>query len=465
MIEEAFDDLVAQLVEHILKRSYEVLPHEVLEAAKLSIIETMGTLIAGAKAPGCSELKDLIQQWGGKGEATILVYGGKVPIHHAALLNSTMARALDFDNAMRGGMHPSASSVPTAIAVAEFVGGVSGKEFLTALALGEDVGARINLAVSDYYGFDPVGVCMVYGATAIAGRLMGLSHDQMRHAMGLALNMAAGSWQSNIDGSLAVRLIQGMASGSGILAALLARRGFTGPKQVLQGKFGHFHLFSRDQADVEVVTQGLGTRYRGVEVIRKRFPSCGATQAATQATLELAQEHGIEPEKVEKVRVRVCRRAYNLVGHRYQLGDQPEVNAQFSIGYTVANALTRRSSCLEHFTKDFVTDPTILKLAQKIFTEIDETLEQDGGRAQSAHVSIWLRNGGKFEKYLQCANGWPENPLNFAQIQEKFDECMSFACHPLLHEQREKFFTMVEYLEEVDDVALLIPLLLARSHS
>ena len=174
----------------------------------------LGTTIAGANAEGCEALVRQVRQWGGRKEATILIHGGKVPAYNAALVNSAMARALDFCDGMVPGMHVGSSSVPTALAAAELAGGCSGKEFLAALVVGTEIASRLN-AVSVYDGFDPTGVCTIFGATAIAGRILGLDTKQMADALALAFNKAGGSMQSNIDGSLAVRVIQGLVSSRG----------------------------------------------------------------------------------------------------------------------------------------------------------------------------------------------------------------------------------------------------------
>jgi 2-methylcitrate dehydratase PrpD len=137
-------------------------------------------------------------------------------------------------------LHLGSSAVPTALAVAEMVGGCSGKEFLSALVAGMELAARLNLSDSQYKGFDPTGVCGVFATAAGAGKVMRLSPEQQLDALGLVFNRSAGSFQSNIDGSLAVRIIQGFVSQNGIICAQLARQGITGPSNFLEGVYGYF---------------------------------------------------------------------------------------------------------------------------------------------------------------------------------------------------------------------------------
>lgn len=203
-----------KLAHYVTDTKYDDLPGEPVDIIRNVILTVLGTTLAGAAADGCRALVTQIQEWGGKEEATILVHGGKVPAYNAALANSVMARALNFCDAMSPGIHIGSSSVPTALATAELMGGCGGEEFLTALVLGTEIAARIN-SVSDYDGFDPTGVCGIFAATAVAGRILRLNSQQMLNALALAFNRAGGSFQSNIDGSLAVRVIQGFVSQGG----------------------------------------------------------------------------------------------------------------------------------------------------------------------------------------------------------------------------------------------------------
>jgi 2-methylcitrate dehydratase PrpD len=147
-------ELEKKIVEYILNARLEDFPRQDLDIARSMILTNIGTIVAGASAEGCKKLADLVKDWGGKEEATILIHGGKVPAHHAVLANSNMARALDIDDAMIPGMHVGASSVPTALAAAELAGGCTGEEFLASISIGQDVVARINLSTT-YEGSEP----------------------------------------------------------------------------------------------------------------------------------------------------------------------------------------------------------------------------------------------------------------------------------------------------------------------
>jgi 2-methylcitrate dehydratase PrpD len=191
-------EIEKQLVEFISRTKYEDLPKEVIDLAKTVILGIVGATFAGAHSKGCKELVEQIKDWGGKEESTILVYGGKVPACNAAMASSAMARASNLDDATITGLHIGACSFPTALAMAEFVGVCSGKEFLTSLVVGSEIAARIN-SQCVYGGFDPTGVCGIFATAAIAGRILGLGLKQMWNALALAFVRGGGSFQASVD--------------------------------------------------------------------------------------------------------------------------------------------------------------------------------------------------------------------------------------------------------------------------
>ena len=455
-------DLIKALARNVVETSYDRLPGEVVKSAKLGFLDTVGVLVAGSKSAGCEAVIELVKEWGGAGESTVLIHGGKVPAQNAAMVNSIMARALDFDYVALKGMHLGASSIPTALAIAEKRGGVSGRELLAAIVAGEDLAMRIHMATS-YAGFDPTGVSMVFGTAAIAGKLLGLTEEQMLDALGIAFNQAGGSFQSNIDGSLAVRVIQGLISKNGIEAALLARKGITGVSHVLQGTWGFFRLFSKYEPDLDSVVAGLGQEYRVDRVWFKRFPSCGATLSATDATLKLVEEHDIQPEQVREVVVKMYGAAtYNLVGKPFEIRRNPEVDGQFSISYTIANAIVRRDSRIEHFFASAVKDERIVELASRVHATIDGEVKEMGGMHGSVIVEVLLEDGSKHRKFVKFPRGFPDDPLNEEELRQKFADCMAAAPVTLPDGAQDKIVSLVDRLEEVDNIVDIVPLLVIR---
>lgn len=449
--------LEEEFVNYILNTKYQNLPVAVVETAKHMLLTIIGTTIAGALLEGCEEIRDQIGEWGGRKEATILLHGGKVPAHHAALVNSYMARALDFDDGIRPGMHVGASAVPAALAASELVQGCSGKEFLTALVVGAEVADRINL-VSDYDGFDPTGICSIFAATTIASRILSLDREKTWNALAIAFNQSGGSFQSNIEGALSVRLIQGFVAHGGILSAQLAEKGFTGPKNFLEGIYGYFHLYAKDKYDLSAVGGELGKRYEFSRTMFKKYPSCGDTISSTEAMLELVREHALTPDHISQINIKVTPYAYKLVGGPFRIGRSPRVNAQFNIRYCVANALLRKSSRLEHFEEPMIRDPNILDITRKIDIKADPILEERDETA--VEMEVITPRGERYSKRIDIAAGFAERPLTQEEILERFWNCIDFAKKPFPKEKVERLVSLINKLEEVEDIRSLIPLLL-----
>jgi 2-methylcitrate dehydratase PrpD len=448
------------LAQYASDTQYEDLPKEPIEVVRKVILTVLGTAIAGAKAEGCEALVNQIKEWGGQEEASILIHGGRVPAYNAAFVNSVMARALDFCDALSPGIHIGASSVPTALAMAERLGGCSGKDFITALVVGSEVAARLNLPRTTYDGFDPTGVCTVFATAAIAGRMLRLNSKQMLNALALAFNRSGGSFQSNIDGSLAVRLIQGFVSQAGILCAQLAQRGLTGPQNFLEGVYGYFHLFAKDAYAPEKVVGEMGKRFEITKVLFKKYPSCGGTLGSTDAMLSLVKEKGLVPENVSRIDVKVVPYIYKIVGHPFKIGENPKVNAQFSIQYCVANALLRRSSKLKHFDESHIRDPKIMELIEKIHVNADPTMEKRGHNT-ALEMCVVTEDGSAYYKSLDIAPGFPEKPLTEEEHNERFQDCVSYAGNLLPPDHMNKIIPLVNSIEEVEDVRIsLIPLLM-----
>jgi 2-methylcitrate dehydratase PrpD len=452
-------ELEKTLAEYVSKTKFEDLPKEPIDTIKRVILTIMGTTIAGATAEGCQAVVNQVKDWGGKGEATILIHGGKVPAYNAALANSVMARALDFCDGMVPGIHLGSSSVPTALAAAELVGGCSGKEILTALVTGSELAARLNLPASAYNGFDPTGVCSIFATAAIAGKIMRLDSKQTLNALALAFNRSGGSFQSNIDGSLAVRLIQGFVSQSGIICAQLAQQGITGPKNFLEGVYGYFHLYGKDDYDAQTVLAELGKKFKMDNLLFKKYPSCGGTLASTDAILELMKENKLVPENVDQVVVRVTPAVYNLTGHPFKIGENPKVDAQFSIQYCVANVLLRKHPELKHFDEPYIRDPKIIELIKKIQVIPDAALKERGHR--TAAMLVTTRDGKSYHTIVDTPRGYPDNPLTEEEHQERFRSCIRYGSKPLRDENIEKIVSSVDQLEGVKDVRTFIPLLLS----
>jgi len=454
--------IMAELVRNILKTPFEAFEASVVERARMCLIDVIGCTIAGANASGCSMVIDLVKEWGGRKESTILVHGGKVPAHNAAMVNCIMARSHDFEacNPFVDGKaypgHISGTTVPTTIALAEQQG-ASGRELLTALILGDDLAARIN-AASNFTldsGWDCTGTANMFGATAIAGRLLHLDEHQMLNAFGIVVNQLAGTLQNIFDGAHAFKLPQGLAARAGIFSAALARKGFTGAKDPLLGKHGYFALYCRSYQP-EILTKDLGGKFYG-DVTIKPYPTCRVTHGAIDCALDLIHTYEIKPEDIEEVMVDISPAGRDFAtGQPFRTGEVNQTSAAFSFQYTVANALLRKSVGLEHFTEESIRDPRIIELVGKI--RLNTAVFPGSGYI--AGLKVRMKQGKVFEKQVNVAKGIETlAPLSPAEKKEKFINNVAFS-NTVSLEKAEKALGLLEKIEEVDNITKIVKLLL-----
>lgn len=449
-----------KLIDFVCGTKLEDIPGPVLETVKHMLLIIVGTTLAGAAEDGCEDAVRLYRELGGREEATILVYGGKVPAHDAAFVNAAMARALDLCDSIAPGPHIGAALVPACLASAELAGGISGADLLAALTVGAEMAARMNLNEAAYDGFDPTGICVIFGAAAAASRILGLNREQTWNALALAFNRCGGSFQSHIDGSLGVRFVQGWVSQGAVLCARLAKMGITGPKNFVDGVYGYLHLYGKDLFDGDDIVAGLGKSYKLQNMVYKKYPSCALTQGPTDVILELAAEEDLRSEEIDRIEITVPPYTHKLVGHEFEMGDNPRVNAQFNIRFCVANAFVRGSSRLEHFTESRMKEGAILELAKRINVVPDQALEARGHTPHDMRVT--MRDGREFVRLTNIAPGFPGNPLSRQDHEKRFQDCLDFARKPLGEEKAKEITTLIRDLESVDDARKFTQLLVLQ---
>jgi len=448
-----------RLAGFIAETGFADLPRVAIDSVKNIVLNFIGTTFAGATQEGCEAIIKQVKDWGGKAESTILVYGGKVPAHNAALANAYMARALDVDDSMFPGMHVGASTVATALAISEKIGGCSGKDFLTALVVGHETAARMN-AVAEYDGFDPTGISTVFGSAATAGKLLKLNPEQMLNCLAIAFNRSAGSFQSNVDGTLAIRAIQGFSAQSGVIAAELARAGITGPRNFIEGVYGFLHLYGRDKHTADEIINKLGEKYFFARnIVFKRHPSCACTEGSTDAILSIMQEEGVTAGEIDRIDISVSPYAFKLVGHEFETGNNPRSAAQFNIKYCVASALIRGRSSLKYFEIDQIKDPRITEMLSKIHTEADPTLEGNLPLHLKTDMKVKTRDEKFYERVYDEPRGAPGNPLTREELRECFYDYMEYSSHKVPTEDVERIINLTEHLEEEGDVRSLTALM------
>ena len=334
------------LANYVVNTNYEDIPTDLVELAKKDILDTLGVAIAAGGEAGGKELMTLIEEWGGKPESTVVGYGVKVPAPLAAMVNSTTAHSLDYDDVMFSTGHVGVTVIPPALAAAERRGNVSGKELIAAVVLGIDVMCRLGeasepLALGPGWLYTPL--YGVFGATAAAGKILGLTADQMANAFGIAYSQAAGNREPVMEGALVKRIQAGFASRAGVFSVLAASKGVTGAINCLEGKFGLFNVYHRGNYLPENLTRDLGKYFAISRLVFKKFPACSATEASAEAAAELAQENNLNFEDMEGVTVHVGEYSRNCSEPLdKKQNPQSDAEAQFSVPWVVATALVKR---------------------------------------------------------------------------------------------------------------------------
>jgi 2-methylcitrate dehydratase PrpD len=455
------EDLGAILARHVVTTGFDALSAAAVQAAKYSTLDTLG-VIAGASGlmdvmPG---IVGLARELGGKPESTLIGWGGKVPSVSAAFVNGAMGHGLDFDDHLPEGHHPSVSVVPAMFAVAERKGGVTGEAFITALALGQDIFARLRKNVTWKQDWFMTPVLGVFAATAACGKLLGLTEEQMLNAFGIASCQSATTFQIAYGTGGDLRgMYAAFAAKGGVLSALLAETGVKGTSTPFEGKAGFLEVYF-GKWDREAMVADLGKDFQGSTILYKLWPSCGVTHAYIDTALRLMDGPG-RGDEIRKL---------ELYGGDFakQLSEPAEfrrhpptvVDAKFSIPYTVALALTKGTVALGDFSDERRNDPEIAAVAQKI-EFVDDPQYNWGKALPDGAVRIHLENGETLfsEARHHDTPGAVGRPLDWPQIVSKFKDCAAYAVRPLTGEPADQVVRDVGKLETVPDVSAVIELL------
>jgi len=450
-------DLAYDLVGNAAKVKYDDLPRDVVEITKKFILDTLATTIAGSSAPGCESVVNQVKDWGGKEEATILIYGGKVVSENAALANSMMAHALDLDDTHdEAVVHSYVSVLPAALAMAERNGGVDGKDLIAAVAGGVVLMYRLGLAS---FGHDWVysSTMGYFGATVAAGKILGLNENELHHAMGIAYSQCAGNLQCVKDGGLVKRMQPAFAARAAIISSILAQKGITGATNIFEGQFGFFPSYHRGKYAREVAVKELGRVFEGVNSSIKLYPCCRYTHGSIDATLNIVQENDIRPDDVVEVVAHVTQDAYNIVGKPFEIRESPQVDAQFSIPYTVSVAIARKNVFIDDFFEEKIKgDTQVLQLAKKVRVVVDQEPIAKG--LTPCAVDIRTKDGKVYSERVEILRGDPRKPVSVEEVAQKFRRCVAFSAKPISRENIEGMIRIVSNLEAVAEVSSVVSL-------
>ena len=433
----------SHLAEFVTKSRWEDCPAEAVEAARRAILDCLGVMLAGSVEPAARLVTDVARAEGGSPLATVVGTPLRTGAVWAALANGTAAHALDFDDtnfAMMG--HPSAPVLAAALAAGELTL-ADGRALVHAFLLGFEVETTMAAVMNPPHyekGFHATGTLGTMGAAAAAGRLLGLDPGQTRAALALAASQASGLKEN--FGTMTKPFHAGHAARSGVLAALLAREGFTASEQAIEGPQGYFAVLGAGKRE-EQHLESLGAPWKiltsGVAV--KPYPSCACTHSIIESALELQRTHRITPEQIAEVTVGVHAAVPRILIHsRPRSG----LEAKFSGEFSAAAALCEGRVGMATFRDDKTDDPAIAKLMRRVRLVVDPEIPGDMERHMWTRVTVRFQDGREVSIAPRPVPGHPELPLSKDQLREKFMDCARL----VLSEDRAD--TVRQMLEELD---------------
>ncbi|MBI4189032.1 MAG: MmgE/PrpD family protein [Betaproteobacteria bacterium] len=463
-----------QLARHAATLRYEDLPAALVAMTKQCVLDTLGVSIgASGLAEEGAIVADFVKDQAGKAESTILGFGWKAPACWAAFVNGSFGHMLDYDD-LGDGSHPSIATIPVAFALAEKLGGVSGRDLITAIACGTDLHTRVAQAIDipdwtiteGWFGTQLLGY--ISGA-ATAGRLLGLDAERIETAWGISYTQMGGSRQMAVGAATHLRSMQAGFSGhASILAAELARRGISGSKEIIEGRYGFFHNYVRSKTpDWPALVGGLGSRFPLLDVHGfKVWPACAYTRPTNAAALRLRQEHDLRPEDIEAVTIVGGTGGTRLLSEPIELKRRPKssIDGKYSIPFTTAVMFAKGNVTLRDYTDEGLRDPAVLAMADRVTYRKGyegEPLKGGKGGASAGSigrtaVEVRTRDGRVLVCKPDAVPGDAKNPVDQKLLEAKFRDCVSFSPKPVSAKNIDRAIEMIADLENLPDATEIL---------
>jgi 2-methylcitrate dehydratase PrpD len=457
-------DASSLFAKNLKNTEFDDLPQKVVDETKKQILDLLGVAIGGFSQRGAKELRELVLDWGGEKESSVIGTSVKVPAPNAAHANATMAHCLDYDDVHeKAVMHSGVAIIPTCLAMAEFKGDdfFSGKDLITAVALGVDMMCRLALATTP--GKSPIELgwhlTTLFGFLGVAGtaaRILGLDEEGIVNAIGIAYHQSCGNSQTVRDGALAKRLGPGFAVKGGITAALLAEKGVTGAHNSLEGDYGLYNLYMRGDYGPDILREDIGIRFEGMNVAIKPYPCCRGIHPAIDAALALKNENKIKKEDIKEIIIYVTEAHYSLLCSPESVKCNPRnpVDAQFSIPWGVATAIANGQVTLDDYTETAIKSDVIKEITKKMRIRKDNGLRRPD-KMEPTRVEIKTSEGNDYSKVVEHPLGSLERPMTFEDCSRKFRDCAK----QLGDEKKDKVMEMVGQLDKLSHIGELFPLL------
>jgi len=402
---------------------YEQLSKDAIYQAKRFLLDSIGCALGGYTQHDVAIALDVLNEVAAPGPCTVIGSGRKLDAVSAALANALMVRCMDYNDIYwkQDPSHPS-DVFPAAIAAAERAKS-DGRELIVGLVLGHEF--EMRLCEAAFPGIRERGwhhaTLTAFVSPIVAGRMIHLPWEKIQHAIGISASARA-TFGAVTAGKLTMmkNTVDPMATQSGMFAALLAEKGYTGPEHVIDGKEGIVHCFGPEWK-LNLLTDGLGETWRITQCGMKFFPTEALTHAPISAVLDLVKDNDLKPEQIVKVHIRSLARAADILADPSKYDPHTKETADHSLPYCIAAAIADRQVTPVQFTMEKINDPLIRAQLRKVEVVADPEIEKVFPALQRVIVKISTADGREFTKQLDYPKGDPRNPLSDREIEEKFE--------------------------------------------
>ena len=454
------ETITAKMARWAAGLQYEQLSQEAVYQAKRFLLDSAGCALGGYQQHDVVIALKVLREIAGRGPATVIGTGERIDPVSASLANALMIRCMDYNDIYwkQDPSHPS-DIFPAGMACCERAKS-DGRELIVGFVLGHEFEMRMCEAA--FPGIRERGwhhaTLTAFASPIVAGRALHLTWEQIQHAIGISASRHC-TMGAVTAGKLTMmkNTVDPMATQSGVLAALLAEKGYSGPEHVIDGKEGLAHCFG-PVWKLNLLTDGLGDSWRITQCGMKFFPTEALTHAPISAVLDLVKENDLHPDEVEKIQVRSLARAADILSDPSKYDPHTKETADHSLPYVIAAALVDRQVTPAQFEMDKIMDPTIRAQLKKVEVVADPEIEKVFPALQRVIVNITSKDGRTFSKQLDYPKGDPRNPLSDAEIEEKF---RALAEGVLSEKAQKKLVDAVWNLERIGSVSKLMALMKA----
>ena len=445
--------ITQELARYCSRMKFNDLSDEVIDCVKYRFLDFISVACRGSIEDPSRTVCRFIREME-NGQGVIVGTKEKAPYLYSALANGTSSHAIEMDDVdNESSLHPGVVVFPSALATGEMAG-ASGKRFILAVVLGYEVMVRLGSALgpenSYKRGFHPTGTCGTFGSSVASSKILGLQEEEILNAIGISGSQAAGSMEYLAQGAWTKPFHAGWAAHSGMVAALLSRKGFKGPSSILEGRDGFLHAYSNG-ADPSKVLEGIGSRFQILQTSVKTHACCRYMHSPIDAVLKIVKENNLRPEQVKKIKVGVLRAGAHLIAEPIESKYKPQsiVDAQFSMPFGAAAALLYGRAGLKEFQPSTILSRPVREMMRKVECIIDPELDRTFPKQWRATAEILTEDEKRYSTTVEYPKGDPENPLSWEEMIERFHELTG---QIIKKDQRLKIVEALERLDGIKDM-------------